>query len=249
MNATKLQPSRRFQHASRPAHAVRGTNERPAAIAATAVSGRRRDRRTPAAARGHRRSAASEVARESGTGPWAAALARGSGRERRQESGRLGSPAPAAPTRRSSTSSANSRMARGAPYSPPRLSVAMRGAIRDSPARNPLAMPGWCSMGYHWDARAVRASRVLLGLLLLHQAVYFTVHRDAWQLRTRRGAVLHVHASHDPNPWLISPHALLPLLTLLRRAARSRSSSDIGRGSPRSSAAGSSPGSRSAPPR
>ena len=27
------------------------------------------------------------------------------------------------------------------------------------------------------------------------------------------------HASHEPNPWLISPHALLPLLTLLHGCA------------------------------
>ena len=81
-------------------------------------------------------------------------------------------------------------------------------------------MPGWRSLGYHWDARAVKASRVLLGLLLLHQTVYFTAHREVWlcERGVAPAALFYTwHASRDPNPWLIFD--ALPLLTLLHGCA------------------------------
>ena len=88
-----------------------------------------------------------------------------------------------------------------------------------SAAQFSAAMPGRSSCAYLFDARAVRASRVLLGLLLLQQTVYFTAHRDVW-LSEHGVALFYMwHASHEPNPWLISPHALLPLLTLIHGCA------------------------------
>ena len=63
---------------------------------------------------------------------------------------------------------------------------------------------------------------MLLGLFLLQQTVYFTAHRDVWlsEHGVAPRALFHTwHASHEPNPWLISPHALLPLLALLHGCA------------------------------
>ena len=64
---------------------------------------------------------------------------------------------------------------------------------------------------------------MLLGLLLLQQTVYFTAHRDVWLSEhgvAPRALFYTWHASlHDLNPWLVSPHALLPLLALLHGCA------------------------------
>ena len=79
-------------------------------------------------------------------------------------------------------------------------------------------MPGRSSCAYLFDARAVRASRVLLGLLLLQQTVYFTAHRDVW-LSEHGVAPAALFYTSQPNPWLISPHAQLPLLALLHGCA------------------------------
>ena len=48
--------------------------------------------------------------------------------------------------------------------------------------------------------------------------MYFTAHRDVW-LSEHGVAPAALFYTSQPNPWLISPHALLPLLTLLHGCA------------------------------